>query len=128
MKPFFFNLQILEEKTQCDPAYLVAALYKFYKGQLLPKHRYELYKPIPGMRAGHSFLLNPEPFFRDTRTDINHRYQYVVLAARRDYFMYKVYRATYLDLGSYPDLDLPLLQANPLLELAQNKLHFKYEN
>ena len=28
----FFNLNVLEEDTKCDPFYIVTALYYFYKG------------------------------------------------------------------------------------------------
>lgn len=123
----FFNLYILETETLCDPKYMLTALYKFYKGQTFPKSSTEKYKPLPNLKAGTSFLLNPSAFFKDKSTDISHKVQYLRLAGRRDYQLYKQYGIRYLDLTLFPDVDLALIRSNPLLHASQNKLHFKYE-
>ena len=127
MATLFFNLQVLEEKTECDPVYLVTALYKFYKGQKFPKNIKEQYKPISTLKAGYSFLLNPAEFFDDKSSDPIHKAHYIRLAGRRDYHLFKQYGIKYLDLSFYPDLDLAAVRSNPLLTIANKQLNFKYE-
>lgn len=127
MATLFFDLQILEEDTACDPIYLVIALHKFYKGQRLPKNAKETFKPLRRLKAGTSFLLNPVEFFDDKGSDPIHKAQYIRLAGRRDYLLYKQYGIKSLDLTLYPDLDLAAISSNPLLTIANKQLHFKYE-
>lgn len=123
----FFNLLTLEEKTLCDPTYMLTALYKLYKKQTIPRNTFEKYKPIPNLGSGVSFLLNPKDFFNDKYTDINHKIQYIRLAARRDYQLYKHYRLCYLDLTLYPDLIIDVVKLNPLFTISDKQLYFKYE-
>lgn len=127
MTTLFFNLHILEEDTLCDPIYLVTALHKFYKGQRLPKNIRETYKPLTRLRAGNSFLLNPAEFFDDKGSDPLHKAQYIRLAGRRDYQLFKQYGIKSLDLTLYPDLDFAAIRSNPLLTIANKQLNFKYE-
>lgn len=127
MATLFFDLQILEEDTSCDPIYLVIALHKFYKGQRFPKNAKETHKPLRRLKAGTSFLLNPAEIFDDKGSDPIHKAQYIRLAGRRDYLLYKQYGIKSLDLTLYPDLDLAAIRSNPLLTIANKQLHFKYE-
>ncbi len=91
--------------------------------------------PPPGVQKkfnrarmiGQSFLLNPDELLNDRRTDPSYIVQYIKLAARRDYAMYKLYNITYLDLTYYPDIDRSKISHNPLLNIAGDKLFFKYE-
>jgi hypothetical protein len=76
---------------------------------------------------GESFLVNPLAVFDDRTTDPLYIRQYINLAGRRDYAMYKLYGIKYLDLSYYPDLDISKIKHNPLLKIAGNKLYFKYE-
>lgn len=76
---------------------------------------------------GESFLLNPDALFADRSTDPLYIHQYILLAGRRDYAMYKLYAIKYLDLSYYPDIDISKINHNPLLKIAGNKLYFKYE-
>ncbi len=124
---FFFNLSILESKTNLNPEYLVEALKKAWQGRTLPKNIKEKYKPIPQVIPGTSFLVNPRAVFLDRTTQIVHKAQYIRLAGRRDYLMYKLKQQTFLDLTLYPDLNLEIITHNPLLKLAKNNLYFKYE-
>lgn len=123
----FFDLDVLEESTGCDPQYLVTALYKFWRGQRLPKNQYEKYKPLPNMKAGSAFLLNPAALFKDRSTDYTYKAQYIRLAGRRNFAYYKTHGTTSLDLTLYPDLDIQAIQSNPLLQLANKQLNFIYE-
>lgn len=123
----FFNLDTLEQDTHGDPEYLVQALYKFYKGKRIPKHNQEQYPPLKRLRAGNSFLLNPEDFFKNTTVDSPYRAQYIRLAGRRDYQHFKHYGLKSLDLTLYPDINYQVISTNPLLTIANNQIYFKYE-
>lgn len=113
--------------TGNDPAYLVTALHKFYTGRKLPKSKHETYKPLPNMKPAGAFLLNPEGFFSDKSTDIGYKAQYIRLAGRRDYSLYKTYSIKSLDLSLYPDINLGAIRHNPLLTIAKNHIYFKFE-
>lgn len=123
----FWNLSILEEDTLCDAEYLVVALYKFYKGLRYAKNIHEKHKPLPRLTTGSSFLLNPESFFKNKNVDVGYRAQYIRLAGRRDFTHYKAYGIRSLDLSLYPDIDLAQLSSNPLLQIANKQIYFKYE-
>lgn len=123
----FFDLEILEAETKLDPAYMVIGLEKFWKKQRVPKNIYEAYKPIKKLKAGNSFLLNPAGFFADKNVDWAYRAQYIRLAGRRDYLLYKTYRVKTLNLLLYPDLALDKLSTNPLLKITDTEIHFKHE-
>lgn len=124
----FFNINLLERKTNNDPKYIIIALYKLYKKKYLPKNSIEKYKPIRNLGSGTSFLLNPKALFSDTYTDIIYKAQYVRLAARRDYNLYLNYKFTQLDLVLYPDINIAAIKNNPLLNIKDNKIQFKYED
>lgn len=124
----FFNITLLETKTKNDPKYIIIALYKLYKKKYLPKNNTEKYKPIRNLGSGSSFLLNPKALFLDTYTDIIYKAQYVRLAARRDYNQYLTYKSTELNLFLYPDINISAIKNNPLLNIKDNKIQFKYED
>lgn len=85
------------------------------------------YKPI-SLNGGSSFLLEPDYILiQDTTTDPDFKVQYLKLAGRRDLHLYKTYKSITLPLSYYSDIDLKLLNYNPLLKLKNNNLHFKYE-
>lgn len=122
----FFNLQTLETKTECNPQKLVESLKLHFLGKTLPKNARDTVKPIKNL-VGTSFLLNAAPLFADKTTDIVYKAQYIRLAGRRDYVLYKLYSYRYLDLSYFLDIDLNALKYNPLLTITENKIHFKYE-
>lgn len=93
--------------------------------KLIPKNNRD--KPYYRNLAGHSFLLDAASLFSDT-SDIAYKAQYIRLAGRRDYSLYKLYRVTYLDLSYFKDIDLDAIKHNPLLTITQNKIYFKYES
>jgi hypothetical protein len=121
----FFNLELLETESGCDPKLMLSMLERHFTKKLIPKNHYELnnFKNL----VGHSFLLNAKPLFSDT-SDIAYKAQYIRLAGRRDYSLYKLYKVIYLDLSYFKDIDLDTIKHNPLLLIQQNKIHFKYEN
>lgn len=123
----FFDLVTLEAETQCDPDYMVEALNLYYKGIRFPKNSRTKYKPLKKSLHGNSFLLNPESFFNDKITDIVYRAQYLRLAGRRDYALYSFHGYKDLDLSYYSDIDISAISSNPLLEITNNQIKFKYE-
>ena len=124
----FFNINVLEKETDGDLDYLIVALEKWYKKETIPKNARQKYKPLKKSLLGSSFLLNPSEFFKDKNTDVIFRAQYLKLAARRDYTLYKLYGLRTLDLSFFPNINLKLIEANPLISIKYNHLHFKYED
>jgi len=121
-----FNLENLETVTKGDPKLLRLTLKHFYQNApVKANYRYTQYSR--NKMYGKSFLRNPEPIIYDNLTDPSYVAQYIRLAARRSYMLFKVYSVTYLDLSSYPDIDTSMLKHNPLLNIANNKIHFKHE-
>jgi hypothetical protein len=104
---------------------MLQMLERHFGKKLIPKNHRDTnnYRNI----VGHSFLLDAASLFNDP-TDIAFKAQYIRLAGRRDYSLYKLYRVTYLDLTFFKDIDLDTIALNPLLDIKQNKIHFKYEN
>lgn len=78
--------------------------------------------------VGYSFLTNAVPLCANLEIhDPFHVLQYVKLAARRDYALYKKYGVTYLDTSFYPELAINLIKANPLIQINNKLIYFKYE-
>lgn len=126
MALLLFNLNTLEQETECDPEKLVKTLELYYNKKTIPKTRYAKIKPIANL-VGNSFLLHADRLFADRSTDIGFKAQYIRLAGRRDYYQFKYYSVTYLDLSYFADINLPALKNNPLLTITENKIYFKYE-
>lgn len=123
---FFFNLETLEAETLGNPKQMVDALYLFYTKKQIPKSSYSKTKPIRNL-IGSSYLINPEAFFSDKITDIVYKSQYIQLAGRRDYGLYKVFNQRHLDLSYFRDIDLNKIKTNPLITITENKIYFKHE-
>lgn len=123
----FFNLELLEKETKGDLRYMVVALHRWFNKELVPKSARQKYKPLSKSLHGSSFLINPKAFFNDTTTDIIWKIQYLKLAAKRDYTLYKLYGLKWLDMSFMPDLNLTAIQSNPLIKIIDNKIYFKYE-
>lgn len=122
----FFNIEYLEKEAANDAVRFLALLRNYYIG-VLPKNSKDRNVADRRKMAGHGFILCPAPIFESTRIDIAYRVQYVMLAARRDYSLYKLYRYTALDLSYFPDIDLEKIKHNPLLKIEGKHLYFKYE-
>lgn len=76
---------------------------------------------------GNSFILNPQPLFNLPNLDPNYLVQYVKLAGRRDYFLYKTLGITTLDTSYFPELNISAIKTNPLLSIDNKQINFKYE-
>jgi len=77
--------------------------------------------------SGSSFLLKPDELFNIKNIDILYIQQYILLAARRDYSHYKLFGVKSLQLSYYPDINLSSIRTNPLLNVTNNEIIFKYE-
>lgn len=116
----FFNWKNLVQETKDSPVKIVATLKDLYGNKILKD----------GLRSklkGYSFLLQPSKLFEDKTTDILYVYQYILLAARRDYSLYKLYGLKSLPLAHYPDINLGSIRNNPLLIVTKTEIQFKYE-
>jgi hypothetical protein len=122
----FFNLSLLEADSLGNPKQMVEKLQLFYSKKQIPKNSYSKVKPIRNL-TGNSYLINPERFFADNTTDIVYKSQYIQLAGRRDYSLYKLFNVKYLDLSYFKDIDLDKIKTNPLITITQNNIYFKYE-
>lgn len=122
----FFNLSVLEAESLGNPKQMVEKLRLFYTKKQIPKNSYSKVKPIRNL-IGNSYLINPDGFFADNITDIIYKSQYIQLAGRRDYSLYKLYNVKYLDLSYFKDIALDNIKTNPLITITQNKIYFKYE-
>jgi hypothetical protein len=122
----FFNLSLLEADTLGNPRQMVEKLHLFYTKKHLPKNSYSKVKPIRNL-TGSSYILNPAEFFADNITGIIYKSQYIQLAGRRDYSLYKLFNQKYLDLSYFKDIDINNIKTNPLITITQNKIYFKYE-
>ena len=120
----FFNLQTLETQSLNDANKFMAMLEYHYSKRLPSK--YSKYLPSKVPLNGTSYLLNPLALFNDKSTDILYKLQYVKLAARRDWALYKQYKYSYLQRSYYPDLLVDAIRSNPLLVITPTEVQFKY--
>ena len=121
----FFNLQTLENEAGSDSNKFVALLEYHYSKRV--PYKYSKYKPSKVPLNGSSYLLNPVELFSDKSTDVLYKVQYIKLAARRDYSLYKLYKYKALQLSYYPDIVYDAIKTNPLLNITQSEILFKYE-
>ena len=96
------------------------------------------YNPLPKSRgdikrlkycsidwSGSSYLLNPETFLdKHWRYSEKELLQYVLLAAKRDYAEYKLFRTKTLQ-AEY--VNVKAIESNRLLTITGNKIYFKFE-
>jgi hypothetical protein len=121
----FFNLTALETQA-CNKPNMFMAMLEYHYTKALP-NKYSKFKPAKVSLAGNSYLINPEELFNDKSTDVLYKLQYVKLAARRDYMLYKQYKYKALQTSYFPDLLVDVIRSNPLLEITPTEVHFKYE-
>lgn len=123
----FFNLNILDKESKCDP-YRFLALLEYHTTGKLPKSYKSKYKPSSVSLTGFSFILDPIPLFNLKHVDIHFIIQYIKLAALRDYALYRFNQFKALDTTFFPDLNTSVIRSNPLLTIAQKYINFKYED
>lgn len=121
----FFNLTTLEEQS-CNASDKFMSMLEFHHSKRLPSRHSKL-QPSKVPLHGKSFILNPVDLFNDKSTDILYKLQYVKLAARRDYNLYKQYGYKSLQTSFFPDLNYDAIRSNPLLVITPTEVQFKYE-
>ncbi len=122
----FFNLSKLEAFSKGDTTTFLSTLY-FHWNKAAPLRKSNMQYRTKESLVGHSFLINPEAFFKDQYTDPIYRVQYIKLAGRRDYNLFKQYKYLGLQTSFYPDLAVDNIKHNPLLEINKTEILFKYE-
>ena len=122
----FFNLETLEAQS-CNNTTQFLSMLEFHYTKRLPANRFVKLKPSKVPLVGYSFLLNPLDFFKDNTTDPLFRVQYIRLAARRDYNLYKQYNYKALQTSYFPDIKYDSIKYNPLLNITPTEISFKYE-
>lgn len=122
----FFNLKVFEDLACKEPTRAVRLLRKVYEGSLATNDKDHKY--IRLLKSGNSYISNPRDLFNNiNRYDVIHLIQYICLAGRRDYFLFKQYGSARLQLEYYPDINITEIENNPLLKISNNQLIFKYE-
>lgn len=116
---FFFNWKNIKRKSSNDIYKSLEILNKVYKK--------DAFLPSYNEYIGYSYILNAEDLLRDKTTDPLFIYQYIELASKRDYTLYKLYGIKELLLEYYPDIDLEKIKSNPLLYVTNKEIIFKYE-
>ena len=122
----FFNLETLEAQS-CNNTEQFLSMLEFHYSKRLPANHFTKLKPSKVSLAGTSFLLNPLDFFKDKSTDPIFKIQYVKLAARRDYNLFKQYGYKSLQTSYFPDIKYDSIKYNPLLKITPTEISFKYE-
>ena len=122
----FFDIRVLEELSGSDP-YKFMALLEYRRSGGIAKSKFSKYKPATKSLSGGSFILNPDRLFSDKTTDILFKLQYVKLAARRDYSLWKFHKYKGIQLSYYPDINIEAAKHNPLLIVTPTEIQFKYE-
>lgn len=120
-----FNLELLLNKAKNDKQ-IVEAMHNLFIKKTVRKNQHDNSLIIPNLGRGKSFILKPEKLFKNNLNTV-YVSQYIQLAGRRSYFLYKEFGVTYLDLVTYPDLIIGNLKYNYLLNIIDNKIYFKYE-
>ena len=119
-KLLLFDLHKLETLAQTNDTKFVWLLEKWYKTRdTIPRigDKYKLLEPIHGS----SFLINPDNLFK-SNVDIIYKAQAIKLAARRDIVLYRLYNSTSILKSYYADLNISMLQSNPLLTITETEI------
>lgn len=118
----FFDIKKLEEQALGSDVELLKILKDFYNKKVNKQSTLSRYKSINGK----SYLLNTQALF-NLSIDISYIAQYIRLAARRDYTLYKLFNTISLDLSFYPEIDINIVKSNPLLKITNKQINFKFE-
>ena len=120
----FFNIDNLDKESAGNCKRFLQLLYNHYhKKPVIDRRNFKAPKlPL----TGNSFLLDTMSLLYE-RTDLEYLVQYVRLAARRDYLLFKSFGETTLPLSFFPDIDMAKIKHNPLLTITEDKIFFKHE-
>ena len=90
------------------------------------KHRSVLAETTKPWPEGDCYILNLDEALK-MASDPNYLYNYLELASKRNLFDYKARGITYLPIQFVPEYLMGLVETNPMLEVKDEKLYFKYE-
>ena len=115
----FYNLELLSKKSKGNPTKMVELLNRYYTEK--SNNTY-----VSTNLQGKGFILNPVGLFSSKENDI-YKAQYIILASKRDYFLYTKYGITTLQLSYYPDINIEKIKYNPLLTITKTEIGFLHE-
>ena len=96
---------------------------QFYIGAKHHSVLSEASKPWP---KGDCYIINIDEVLRMAQ-DPTYLYYYLELASKRSLFDYKMRGITYLPIQFVPEYLMGLVETNPMLEVKDDKIYFKYE-
>ena len=96
---------------------------QFYLGEKKYNVIREASKPWP---EGDCYIINLDEVLRMAQ-DPNYLYYYLELASKRNLFDYKLRGINYLPIQFVPEYLMGLVDTNPMLEVRDEKIYFKYE-
>lgn len=115
----FYNLELLSKKSKGNPTKMVELLNRYYTEKSSNTY-------VSTNLQGKGFILNPVGLFSSKENDI-YKAQYIILASKRDYFLYTKYGITTLQLSYYPDINIEKIKYNPLLTITKTEIGFLHE-
>lgn len=119
----FFDIEALRKQANDDPALMLKMLENWYYNKI-PKNERDRKNFSKVHLSGDSWIKEPKRLFF-SKVDPIYKYQYLILCSKRNHLDYRLYGIEYLDLSYFPDLNINKIKGNPLLEVKDNKLHFK---
>jgi hypothetical protein len=96
---------------------------QFYLGEKKYNVIREASKPWP---EGDCYIINLDEVLRMAQ-DPTYLYYYLELASKRNLFDYKMRGVSYLPIQFVPEYLMGLVDINPMLEVKDEKIYFKYE-
>lgn len=96
---------------------------KFY---LMTEHREVKLEACKAFPEGDCYLINIDAALENAK-DPNHLYIYLELASKRNLFDYKMRGISYLPVQFVSEYLMGLVTTNPMLEVKDEKIYFKYE-
>lgn len=122
----FFNFDNLIKEAKNDTRRFLSLLNILYHKKL-PSKKSGI-RIINSNLNGKSYILNLKDILEVANTvDSSYIIQYVELCSKRDYNLYRLYNYKNLQLSMYPDLNLEVIKHNPLLNITNTEIQFKYE-
>ena len=115
----FYNLELLSKKSKGNPTKMVELLNRYYTEKSSNTY-------VSTNLQGKGFILNPVGLFSSKENDI-YKAQYIILASKRDYFLYTKYGITTLQLSYSPDINIEKIKYNPLLTITKTEIGFLHE-
>ena len=112
IKPLFFSLEKILKSCNYDASAAKNLLFKHFNN---PDPKFD----------GYSFIINYAPLLKLVGNDIE-TFDYIALAAQRNYFDYKYLGRLGLDINLCT-VPVEKLKTNRLLKIGEDYIHFRYE-